>query len=116
MKRLIPATITLVLIFILCIYSNIFIKRACDNTLEDIKNFQNQTISAKTLQNTWQKRKEKMSFFINHGFLDDISLHIGQLSVENSKNSEYYAHIYKDIETILSMIKEEQRLSAHSFY
>ena len=116
MKRLIPAAITFVLIFLLCICSNLFIEQACEATAKDIKKFQNKTISADTLKTTWQERKEKMSFFINHAFLDDISLYIGQLCVENTQNSDIFEHTYNNIETVLEMIKDEQRISYHSFY
>ena len=116
MKRLIPATIILVFTISLCICSHILVDRACDNTLKDINDFYNQTINAQSLQNSWQKRKEKMALFVNHSFLDEISLYMGQLAVYNDFNSEYFEHTLKNIQTTLSMIKAEQQLSAHSFY
>ncbi len=92
------------------------IDRACDTTLDDINDFRNNSIAADTLELSWQKRKEKMSLFVNHGFLDDITIHIGQLTAYNNHNSEYFEHTFKNIQTLLSMIKEEQQLAAHSFY
>lgn len=115
MKRIIPAIIILIFTISLCICSHVFIDMACNSTTEDIEAFLNDDISANTLESSWQKRKEKMSFFVNHSFLDELSVYIGELTIYNKSNS-YIDHIEKNIQTVLFMIKEEQRLSAHSFY
>ncbi len=116
MKRIVPAVLILIFTISLCVFSHVFISKSCDHTLNDISKFQNKKISADALENSWQKRKEKMSLFVNHGFLDDISIHIGQLTAYDNQDSEYFEHTLKNIKTILAMIRDEQRLSAHSFY
>lgn len=117
MKRLIPAGIILIFIISVCIFSNIYVDRACEQTADDINAYYNQTISADTLQSSWNRQKEKMSLFVNHGFLDKISIYIGQLTLtENKDNPPESDAIYKNIQTVLSLIKEEQEFDLHSFY
>lgn len=116
MKRIFPAIIILVITICLCICSYIYVTRECDATNDDIDKFLQNKISSLDLQNSWQERKEKLSFFVNHGFLDDMSLYIGQLSVYDDQNSERFDLILKNIDTLLSMIKQEQHFATHSFY
>ncbi len=113
MKRLLPAFIILICTTTMCFYSHLVITRTCNKTLLDINKFKSESISAKKLQTHWEKRKEKLSFWVNHAFLDDISIYVGQLTLDNNQNPNIAC---KNIETILSMIKKEQQLSAHSFY
>ena len=93
------------------------VKTACDNLITDIDSFYNKNISADALQSNWQNNKEKMSAFVNHQFLDDISLYIGQLTVSDADiKSPEFNTTRTNILTIISMIKNEQHLAAHSFY
>lgn len=116
MKRIIPAVIILIFTISLCICSHTLVDRACDATQSDINDYRNNSISADKLEQLWQKRKEKMSLFVNHGFLDDITIHIGQLTAYDNPNDERFDNTLKSIQTLLTMIKEEQQLAAHSFY
>ncbi len=117
MKRLIPASIILVLIIVLCFCSHILVDNICDKALNDIDKYYNKTISAQDIQKSWQDKKEKLSLFVNHGFLDEISIYIGQLTVVDTDiKSPDFETIYKNIQTIMYMIKEEQRFAPHSFY
>ena len=116
MKRIFPAIVILLFTISLCIYSHSFVDNACNTTLSDINDFRNNYISGDTLERYWVERKEKMSLFVNHSFLDDITISIGQLITYDNKNSEYFNHTFKNIQTLLSMIKEEQQFAAHSFY
>ena len=115
MKRLIPASVIFVLMITLCIVSHITVKKACFDTLKIIEEFNNQKITALELESKWQSKKEKMSLFVNHAFLDDLTIYIGQLTLNDSAD-ERNQHIYKEITTILSMIQEEQKLTEQSFY
>lgn len=117
MKRLIPAGIILVFLISICIFSNIYVDRICEQALDDIKAYHNKEISATSLEGSWNHQKEKMSLFVNHGFLDKISVYIGQLTLtENKDNHPESDTIYKNIQTVLSLIKEEQKFELHSFY
>lgn len=117
MKRLIPAIIILLFIIIMCFYSHILVDSICSKTLDDIENFYNKKITAQDIQNSWQNQKELLSLFVNHNFLDEISIYIGQLTVADADlKSPEFETIYKNVQTILYMIKEEQRFAPHSFY
>ena len=116
MKRLIYAIIAFILLLSLTLYSHISVNRHCNTTLNELKQFQEQTITSDTLTQSWSARKEKMSAFVNHDFLDQISLYIGQITLENSDKDEFFSIAYKNIEVLLSMVRDEQQLAAHSFY
>ena len=117
MKRLIPAVIILIFLISICIFSNIYVDRTCKQTVEDINAYYDQNISADTLHDSWKIQKEKMSLFVNHDFLDKISVYIGQLTIgKNGNNPPESDDIYKNIQTLLSLIKEEQKFALHSFY
>lgn len=116
MKRLIPALIILIFTLATCLYSNITVSRACDQTEKDINAFENKTVSATKLEENWQKQKEKMSIFVNHKFLDDISIYVGQLTQYYTLQDNASSRTLENIKTTLYMIKEEQKLTYHSFY
>ena len=64
-----------------------------------------------------QEQKENMSLFVNHGFLDKISIYIGQLTVASSNDTSPELNaVYKNIESVLVLIKAEQKFGLHSFY
>lgn len=116
MKRLIYAVLVFILLLSLTIYSHVSVDRHCNTTLKEVKDFQNQTITGEALAQSWSAHKEKMSAFVNHDFLDQISLYINQISLGYSNKDENFAVACKNIETLLSMIQQEQRLALHSFY
>lgn len=117
MKRLIPAGIILIFLIAICVFSHTYTDKICEQAIKDVENYYNKNISADTLQDTWNEHKEKMSVFVNHEFLDEMSIYVGQLSAfENKQDSPETALIYKNIETFLSLIKEEQKFAIHSFY
>lgn len=117
MKRLIPALIIFILVIIVCFWAHIHVDNACTETLNDIEQFRNQKITGAQLEYKWQERKENMSLFVNHGFLDKISIYIGQLTVATTDNTSLELNaVYKNIESVLSLIKAEQKFGLHSFY
>lgn len=116
MKRLVPAVIILSMTIFICITAHTFVNRACDNTIKDIELYYNKKISSQQLEDNWQNRKENMALFVNHGFLDKISIYIGQLTVFTDNNLPENETVYKNIKSVLSLIKAEQRFGLHSFY
>ncbi len=117
MKRLIPAVIIFVIVITVCVTAHICIDRACDQTLEDMEMFYSEQLTAKELEKIWHDRKEKMSLFVNHSFLDELSLYIGQLTLSSEEdNIPELDMTYRNIKTTLSLIKSEQTLALHSFY
>lgn len=116
MKRLLYAVIVLITLISLSFYSNLQVNQHCTDTIKDIKNFSTKKISAKELTKLWHERKEKMSLYVNHDALDQISLYIGQITLGDNHEDENFAFAYQNIETLLALILEEQQLAAHSFY
>ncbi|MGN1320840.1 MAG: DUF4363 family protein [Acutalibacteraceae bacterium] len=126
MKRLIPASIMIIFIAALCIYSNVYVNRACEQTVTDIEQyyencFSNSDSTIETLslnlENNWQKRKETLELFVNHSFLDKISLYIAQLPVlAQSGNETQFILVCENIKELTEQICEEQKFALHSFY
>ncbi|MBR5473748.1 MAG: DUF4363 family protein [Clostridia bacterium] len=117
MKRLIPAVIILVLTVSVCVFSHIYVNDICDQTLTSVENYYNKSISPHQIETTWEEQKEKMSLFVNHDFLDKISIYVGQLTInENIDNSPERDITYKNIKSVLKLIKEKQKFELHSFY
>lgn len=116
MKRLVPAAIVLIFTICICFVSFICVEKSCSKTLQDIENFYNNNITDTELKEHWQNRKEIMSLFVNHSFLDKITIYISQLTVIPDSNITEINAIRQSIEAILSIIKDEQKLTAHSFY
>ena len=116
MKRLIYAIIIILFLVSLTFYSHYTVDNYCNDMLTDVEKFSNQKLSSETLTHNWTERKEKMSMFVNHDFLDQITLYIGQITLGNSQEDENFWVALKNIETLLSAIKADQRLAAHSFY
>lgn len=116
MKRIIPTLIIIVTVISVCTFSHCYVYKTCDKTLNDINLYRNQKIDADTLKNNWKKQKDKLELFVNHGLLDDISIYIGELTVEKTFNGDDFFTTFNNIETSLKLIKDEQRLALHSFY
>lgn len=114
MKRLVPAVIILVFVVIICIVANVYVKQKCDITLEYINKYRAGEIDSQQLESFWQEHKEKLSLFVNHDFLDKITVYIGQLTLK--ENEINFDVTYKSIESVLKLIKAEQEFALHSFY
>lgn len=126
MKRLIPASIMIIFIAALCIYSNVYVNRACEQTVTDIEQYYENCFSnsdstietlSQNLENNWKKRKETLELFVNHSFLDKISLYIAQLPVlAQSGNETQFILVCENIKELTEQICEEQKFALHSFY
>lgn len=126
MKRLIPASIMIIFIAALCIYSNVYVNRACKQTVTNIEQYYENCFSnsgstietlSQNLENNWQKRKETLELFVNHSFLDKISLYIAQLPVlAQSGNETQFILVCENIKELTEQICEEQKFALHSFY
>ena len=116
MKRLFYAAIILIALFLLTFYSHTSVTNQCIDTSNDINDFKAQKISSETLTKSWHERKEKMSLYVNHDFLDQITLYIGQITLGDNREDENFIVACQNIETLLTLIQEEQKLAAHSFY
>ncbi len=126
MKRLIAAAVLLVIIVMLCITGNVYVVHACQDTTRDIENFYTQICKSdnpnfdklsKELNEKWIKRKEKLGLFVNHEFLDKISLYISELPMlVKIGNKNEIALVCENIKTICNQMTDEQKFALHSFY
>ena len=116
MKRLFYAIISLILLVALSIYSHVTVDEYCNQTITDLKDFSDKKISGDALTKSWRERKEKMSAYVNHDFLDQITQYIGQMTLGDNHEDENFIVARKNIETLIKLIQEEQKLAAHSFY
>lgn len=115
-KRIIPAVIIIVAVISVCAFSHHFVCKSCDQTLNNVNLYRNREIDAETLKSNWKNQKDKLEFFVNHGLLDDISIYIGELTIEETLNEDDFFTTLNNIETSLELIKDEQKLALHSFY
>ena len=116
MKRLIYAAVILIALISLAFYSHFAVNRYCNDTINDVQNFASNKITSETLTKSWNKRKNKMSIYVNHDFLDQITMYIGQMILGDNHEDENFKIAYKNIETLIKLIREEQKFAAHSFY
>lgn len=100
----------------LAFYSHFAVNRYCNDTINDVQNFASNNITSDTLTKSWNKRKNKMSIYVNHDFLDQITMYIGQMILGDNHEDENFKTAYKNIETLIKLIREEQKFAAHSFY
>ena len=124
MKRLIPASIMIIFIAALCIYSNVYVNRACEQAVTDIEQYYENCFSnsdstietlSQNLENNWKKRNETLELFVNHSFLDKISLYIAQLPVlAQSGNETQFILVCENIKELTEQICEEQKFALHN--
>lgn len=116
MKRLIAAAVILVFLISICAYSNTYVTRICNATVDELDRFL-QNGDSEELENSWHKSKEKLELFVNHSYLDKISLSIAELSTlsksDNTTNIELTCNRIKEL---TDQIKDEQSFGFHSFY
>ena len=126
MKRLLAAAIMLIVIITLCISSNLYVTHACQDTAKAVQNYYEQIFDAenadknklsKELEALWHNKKERLELFVNHGFLDEISICISQLPIYAKTGDKNRALIIcENIKELCEQIEEEQKFAAHSFY
>lgn len=126
MKRLIPSAVLAVIILLGCIWGHYVTDDVCNITDTELKeceqaykngSFDKAQELAKKLQKEWEDREEKLSLFVNHSFLDEISENLAQIPYFANPQSanlglakiSYTKHLLKHIE-------EHQSLIPESFY
>lgn len=126
MKRLIPAILILIFIITVCVTCNMYVQKKCEKTIADVENCffelkQNNNFvahsKANAIKENWEKDKHKLEFFLNHKFIDQVSVCMSQLPVltENSSVTAFSLTL-ENLKCVLNEIKEEQKLNLHSFY
>lgn len=126
MKRLIPACILALVIICSCIVGQIVVKKYCDNVYNDLKECKEQFVSGETstaynlsveVKENWKGNKAVLSVFVNHNLLDEISQSVMQLpEFAKADGKDTFLGECSKIQSMLALIKEEQRIRGESFY
>ena len=125
MKRIIAAAVLVVLVALLAVTESMYIKNFCKHKKQEIQDVENLytedisecTDSAKRFKEEWDCLQSKMTLFVNHSLIDQISEDATRIPVyaENRDKSEFYAAC-ADIERALKQISDDQRIGIDSFY
>lgn len=124
MKRLIPASILLVIVIISYFGSLNYIKGVCEETKKQVaeceteyKNGNDAEAKVESLKKLWDEKEGTLSFFVNHGEIDEVELELSSLSVfvKEKENAMFYDHI-ESLKTLLHQIEEDTSLSMHSIF
>lgn len=126
MKRLIPATVLLAIIIIICVVSNYTANKAIKNAKSEINKceqlykaseFDKAKDCAKKFRKGWIKSNKIVSAYTNHCPLDDITKLSGILpaAIKEKDDFQFYSSI-SQIKTALDIIYEEQSLTLQSLY
>lgn len=126
MKRLIPATVLLILIVIICTVSDITICRKVKNAKEEItkceqlyqnSEFEKAEKSAIEFKKHWLKTSKIVSAYSNHCPLDDISVLSAILpeAIKAKDDFEFYSTV-SQIKTALYTLYREQHFTIESLY
>ena len=126
MKRLIPATILLACIAVICIISNIAVSKSINTAKSEIEygkecytksEFDKAKGSADTFNKLWIKKARIITAYSNHCQLDNITELAGTLpeAIRSRNDFEFYSAISR-INTALDTIYKEQSLTLESLY
>lgn len=116
MKRLISASVLLVIIVSLCVLNALTVKSAYDELLQKLElciaeyntdNVERAFESATDLENDWKKREEILSIFVDHDIIDDLGVSISRLpSLANKKSDTFLAECNAVKVALTHMIKD----------
>lgn len=124
MKRLIPAAILFVTVIISYFGSLKYINDVCDATKKQVtaceteyRNGGNAEEKVTELKKLWDEKEGALSFFVNHGEIDEVELELSSLSVfvKEKEDAMFYDRI-ESLKTLLHQIKEDTSLSTHSVF
>lgn len=72
---------------------------------------------ADKLEKYWAKRERFLSFFANHGELDDLEIAIHSVKIfSTGENAFFFAHYADSARTLLKQMHEDNILNMHSFF
>lgn len=116
MKRLISASVLLVIIVAICIVSAITVKSAYHDLSQKLEvciteynaeNIAKAFESATDLEKDWKKREEILSIFVDHDIIDDLGVSISRLpSLANKKSDTFLAECNAVKVALTHMIKD----------
>lgn len=124
MKRIISAILLCAFVTLLCIIGNNHVNRFCDrfeSRLNECVNLYKAEESSEKrceeLKRYWRENFSKLSFFLNHAYIDGISERVTTLPLyAGLKSDENFYAAAEEIKQILYQIRTDNRLTADSFY
>lgn len=124
MKRLIPAAILFAIVIVSYFGSLNYINNVCGKAEKQVaeceieyRNGGNAEEKVADLKKLWDEKEGALSFFVNHGEIDEVELELSSLSVfvKEKEDAMFYDHI-ESLKTLLHQIKEDTSLSTHSIF
>lgn len=125
MRRLLAAGILLAIIVVACIWGNVTVSDVCGKAADIAKDAEKECVSGdfgsaiascERLSEYWKKHKRMVSFFVNHGDVEELSSRIKSLYVlAEEKDSAVFREKIREILHLLEKISGEQRFSPDIF-
>lgn len=124
MKRIIPATIILLIIFLGYIGSYIYVNNICntvnqkiENCIKEYEEIGNAKNDAFKLKKYWDKKEKILSFFVNHNMIDEVEMTISKINLYSEFENNYiFYDSCNTAQTLLHQIIEDTKISAHSVF
>lgn len=124
MKRLIPASILLILVIIVYLISLIYIKDSCKTANRLLNNsisiYDKQGLAineANELEKFWDKKEKSLSLFVNHNHIDEIELAISAMNIyANDYENTLFFEYSEKVKVLLHQIMEETYFTIHSIF
>lgn len=124
MKRLIPASILLILVIVSYIISLNYVTKICEETSRLIDQTvisykQNNTAEKESekIREYWDKKEKILSLFVNHSHIDDIEEAISTLNVyaKLTENDQFFEYADK-VNILLHQLTEDSKVTVHSIF
>lgn len=124
MKRLVAAAVLLLFVVTVYIWGYIYIDNACEQAdtylqkcLKVYEADKDATAEAEKLENYWSKKEKGLSFFANHGKIDEIELAISSLKTySKTKDNEIFYEYSGTVKTLIHQLMEDTKPTAHSIF
>lgn len=125
MKRLISASILLVIIVTLCIVNAFTVKSAYDDLSQKLElciseynsdNISKAFESATELENNWKKREEILSIFVDHDIIDDLGVSISRLPSLANKESDTFLAECNAVKVALTHMIKDISVNTHTLF
>lgn len=125
MRRLIAAGVLLLAIIAVCIAGNLAVSRVCINAAEIAdageqacvsQDWESALAHSQRLSDYWEKHIRLMSFFVDHGDIEELSSKTGSLAVlAEEQDSAAFREKIREILHLLETVSGEQQMNADAF-
>lgn len=126
MKRIIPASLILISVILICIFGNYYVKNVCRDLKSDLSECidafsdgdnEKAAVYADDINKRWQSEKKGLAVFVNHAFIDEISVSANALPYYlRLKSDEMVYGEYSNILVAIRHIVSEHSVTADNFY